>query len=134
MSWITYAIIGIVFELIIAYIAACKFSEIAEMKGHKGREYFRYTFWLGIIGMLMVIALPNLKTAEKNVAPVKPSNPTPIGNEPLPQSVGQAQTGNTGNPPVSAMINNGQKVCPKCGLSQRENRSVCWSCGQRFDN
>ena len=131
MSWIIYVIIVLVCDLIIAYIAACKFSEIAEMKGHKGREYFWYTFWLGIIGMLMVVALPNLKAAEKKVAPVKP---IPVDNEPTLQSIEQAQTSNTGAPPVSATISNGEKVCPKCGLSQRANRSVCWSCGQRFDH
>ena len=131
MSWIVYVLIGLVCELIIAYIVACKFSEIAEMKGHKGREYFWYTFWLGICGMLMVVALPNLKAAEKKVAPVKP---IPANNEPRLQPTEQAQTSNIDNPPVSAIINNGEKVCPKCGLSQRANRSVCWSCGQRFDN
>ena len=38
------------------------------------------------------------------------------------------------NPPVSAEIINGEKVCPKCGQSQRADRRVCWSCGQQFDN
>ena len=64
MQWI---IIGIVIALVIGCIIACKFSEIAEMKGHNGREYFWYTFLFGICGMLMVIALPNIQGVENNM-------------------------------------------------------------------
>ena len=45
--------------LIIAYMVAKKFAEIAEMKGHDGDTYFWFTYCLGICGMLMVIALPD---------------------------------------------------------------------------
>lgn len=60
-------LISITVELVIAYFAARKFEEIAEMKGHSG--YFAWCFWLGIIGWCMVIALPDRsnKTAEKAV-------------------------------------------------------------------
>ena len=55
------------------------------------------------------------------------------------QTIEYAQTNiekdvNKGTPPVSAVISNGEKVCPKCGTTQRADRSVCWSCGQHFDN
>ena len=36
--------------------------------------------------------------------------------------------------PMSATIKDGEKVCPKCGTTQRIDRRVCWSCGQQFDN
>lgn len=41
---------------------------------------------------------------------------------------------NSGNPPVTAEIRNGEKICPLCGMNQKATRKVCWSCGQEFDN
>ena len=51
-------LLGIVIALIIDYVIAKKFEEIAEMKGHEGSTYFWFTFIFGLVGMLMVIALP----------------------------------------------------------------------------
>ena len=62
--WFFY-LLGIVIGLIIDYLIAKKFEEIAEMKGHIGSTYFWYTFIFGLVGMLMVIALP-VKTKEEN--------------------------------------------------------------------
>ena len=136
MLWI---ILGLVVASVVAYIVASKFSEIAEMKGHNGSTYFWYTFWLGIYGMLMVIALPNIKATENKVVTSKNEMPSFVQNENQIQTVAQTQASNSkdvnkGNPPVSAEISNGEKVCPKCGQSQRADRSVCWSCGQQFNN
>ena len=50
----------IIAYLCIAYIAALQYEKIAELKGHKG--YFWYCFLLGIIGWLMVVALPDLNS------------------------------------------------------------------------
>ena len=55
--WILY-LVGIVIALIIDYVIAKNFADIAEMKGYEGDTYFWFTFLLGLIGMLMVIALP----------------------------------------------------------------------------
>ncbi len=52
-------VIGVIIGLIIVYIAARSFGKIAEMKGHDGKTYFWWVFWLGIFGMMMVIALPD---------------------------------------------------------------------------
>lgn len=52
-----YFIVGAVIGLVISGIAAGKFNEIAQMKGHNG--YFWWCFWLGIIGWIMVAALPD---------------------------------------------------------------------------
>ena len=136
MLWI---ILGLVIGLVVAYIVASKFSEIAEMKGHDGRTYFWYTFWLGIYGILMVIALPNIKSTENKVVAPKSEAPSFVRNETQIQPAAHTQASNSkdvnkDNPPVSAEISNGEKVCPKCGKSQRADRRVCWSCGQQFDN
>ena len=57
-------ILCILIGLIISGIIAGKFSEIAEMKGHEGRAYFWFTFLFGIVGMLMVIALPKVEKVQ----------------------------------------------------------------------
>ena len=54
-----WLVIGVIIGLIIVYIAARSFGKIAEMKGHDGKTYFWWVFWLGIFGMMMVIALPD---------------------------------------------------------------------------
>ena len=55
--WFLY-LVGIIIVLVIDYIIAKQFEDIAEMKGHVGSTYFWFTFIFGIVGMLMVIALP----------------------------------------------------------------------------
>lgn len=55
-------IISCIIVIFIAFIAAKKFNEIAEMKGHTG--YFAWCFFLGIIGYLMVIALPDRRSQD----------------------------------------------------------------------
>ena len=61
--WFLY-LLGIVIALVSDYFIAKKFEEIAEMKGHYGSTYFWYTFVFGMVGMLMVIALPAIKKEE----------------------------------------------------------------------
>lgn len=49
----------VIILLALNFIIAREFRRIAEDKGHKGRRYFHFCFWLGFVGMLMVIALPD---------------------------------------------------------------------------
>lgn len=51
-------IIIVAIEITIAYFVGEEFARIAEMKGHKERKYFWWTFLLMPVGMAMVIALP----------------------------------------------------------------------------
>lgn len=53
-----YLVLGVV-SLVICFIAALEFSAIASKKGYDDAKYFWYPFLLGIIGMLIVIALPD---------------------------------------------------------------------------
>ena len=52
-------IVGIIVYFVLAYFIASVAKKIAEKKGHDGHKYFWWTFWLGVVGMLMVAALPN---------------------------------------------------------------------------
>ena len=56
--------------LVIWYFAAKVFAEIAVMKGHNGKRYFWWSFLVGPIGMMMVIALPDRRSSsgERNAA------------------------------------------------------------------
>lgn len=59
-EFFVWFVIGVIIGLIINYFfVARSFRDIAEMKGHDGRAYFWLVFWLGIFGMMMVIALPD---------------------------------------------------------------------------
>lgn len=51
--------LGAVVVLVIGIAVADKFGSIAEMKGFSKSSYFWAVFFLGIIGMLMVAALPD---------------------------------------------------------------------------
>jgi len=57
--WFLY-LLCVVIALVIAYVIAKQFAEIAEMKGHEGGTYFWFTFIFGLVDMLMVVALPNI--------------------------------------------------------------------------
>ncbi|MBR5308483.1 MAG: hypothetical protein IKU43_06915 [Clostridia bacterium] len=52
---------GAIFTLAIDYLIAKEFEFIAIEKGYEGRRYFWYSFILGLLGYLMVIALPYKK-------------------------------------------------------------------------
>ena len=52
-------ILGALVVIAVAAFAASEFKKIAEMKGHEGGRYFWWSFLLGPIGMLMVVALPD---------------------------------------------------------------------------
>ena len=130
--WFLY-LLGIVVAIVIDYIIAKKFEEIAEMKGHIGSTYFWYTFVFGGIGMLMVIALPNQKVptvstlSEKKDIPITNSAPSPK------MTINETQ--NTSNEQCEAVVvdrSDGHITCPKCGLVQRSDRTVCWECGKKF--
>lgn len=57
-------VLGLMIVLIVNI--AKEFASIAEKKGHNGKRYFWWTFWLGVVGMLMVIALPDVSGSGSN--------------------------------------------------------------------
>lgn len=64
--WLLFLAVAVA-VLVIDFVVAKKFAKIAEMKGHDGYAYFYYVFFLGIVGMLMVVALPD-NDVEENTA------------------------------------------------------------------
>lgn len=51
-------LLGLVAGLFILLLAAFNFAEIAKTKGHSYGKYFAWCFFAGLIGWIMVIALP----------------------------------------------------------------------------
>lgn len=54
----------------LAVFIAREFERIAVMKGHPGRRYFWWTLLTGVIGMLMVAALPDRSAPPAGNGPV----------------------------------------------------------------
>ena len=124
-------VIIVIIAIILSVVISSKFQEIAEMKGHSGGPYFWFTFFFGIIGMLMVVALPDHSNKTTETAPVTFFQPK---QEPDTRPIATVNNPNKESVPISAELKNGEKVCPKCGTAQKADRHVCWSCGQQFDN
>lgn len=56
--------VGGLLALIANFIIAGEFAGIADKKGYDGTKYGIYTFFFGIAGMLMVVALPQVQTQD----------------------------------------------------------------------
>lgn len=65
------SIIVLVVLLCINGFLANKMSDAAENKGYDKRTYFHICFWLGVIGYLIVIALPDLTIRKQNEKIIK---------------------------------------------------------------
>ena len=68
MIWI---ILGVIIALILAYACANTFYEIACMKEHNDRKYFWWTFFVPLMGALMVVALPDRKNPDSRKSAMK---------------------------------------------------------------
>ena len=131
-------------SIVVWYCASEEFFRIAQEKGYDDRKYFWYTFFLGVCGMLMVIALPdrrNNQTIEKELlnylkqqrmsvektvsgAQPKTANSAHKKEESVENSLASAAYTSTGN---------GTIICTLCRFEQPSNRKVCWHCGAKFE-
>ena len=75
MGWIVF---GAILWLIVWICVAAEFRNIAAMKGHDESKYFWWTFLLGPVGMMMVIALPqqiHIPAASAPIVQAPPAQP-----------------------------------------------------------
>ena len=66
---IIYALVTLAFcilMIVIWFKAAKNMARIAADNGYKERKLFHYCFWLGLIGYLMVCAMPDKKRRRKH--------------------------------------------------------------------
>ena len=95
--------------LLINYLVAKKFEEVAIQKGHEkstSTSVFVMCLFLGITGMLYAIALPDKSVKAKTTDTKQQSEPIPDRKE---------------------------FVCPKCRSKVYEGDSTCAVCGQGFN-
>lgn len=64
---LTLALLACCVMLLFAWYMAEQFYTVAKMKGHSERKYFWIPFWLGILGYMLVIALPDRGCTEQVV-------------------------------------------------------------------
>lgn len=63
--YIVLIFIGAIALLVCDFVIASKFDSIAKLKGHS-ENYFAYCFFFGIVGWLMVVALPDKNISKPN--------------------------------------------------------------------
>ena len=61
--------LGAILVILLWYFVGKEFQRIAAMKGHEETRYFWWTFLMGPVGMLMVVALPQKAAAPEEVKP-----------------------------------------------------------------
>ena len=142
MIWI---IIGVIVALVLFYACANAFYEIACMKGHDEKKYFWWTFFIPLLGALMVIALPDRVSTKERLTdeafPVlnlsKKESPLHVSAA-VPSAYPTADVSKAEQPAspieVAPLATDAEDVieCPACGLVQKANRTVCWECGAKF--
>ena len=62
-------VLGAILVIVLWYFVGKEFQRIAAMKGHEETRYFWWTFLMGPVGMMMVIALPQKAAAPEEVKP-----------------------------------------------------------------
>lgn len=126
--------IGLIVVLVVNYVIADNFMTIAQDKGHNERKYFHFCFWLGIVGYLMVVALPDRRShipAPMAPAPA-PQEPTYApAPAPAPETQPTTYTGEFGGT-TYASVGTYSLLCGRCSLWQSKNNRVCTQCGATF--
>jgi len=78
--FVVLGLVGFVIIIIVWYYVAEEFYTIATKKGYPDKKYLWWTFFFGIAGMLMVVALP-LTDATK-----QEENNTASATQPIPEN------------------------------------------------
>ena len=76
-------IFGSILGIVVWILVAAEFQHIAALKGYDEVKYFLWTFFLGPIGMMMVIALPQEIKIPVAPAPIVQAPPAeaPLSDE-----------------------------------------------------
>lgn len=65
--FVLYAVLAVVVFILHCYITVL-FFEVAQAKGFQDRKYLRICFWLGTVGYLLVIALPDRGNTQQAIS------------------------------------------------------------------
>lgn len=126
-------IIAAVFSGIIAF----EFSQIADEKGYESKKYFLYTFFFGIMGALMVIALPDRSVKTNGMYTNKDNSCNINKSDAIENNMDKQSDLNTELSQVGSTTfrKTGQNriICSSCGFEQQAGRAICWKCGCEFE-
>lgn len=130
-----FILIGIAALAFLCLIAK-EFANVAKEKGYSQKKYFWYSFLLGIIGYLLVVALPDRGKKQERIVVTAPT--IPVKNE-------RAEDAQIEQKPIEqkpkervkleqakVVIVDDKIECPSCGTKQKGNRNVCYNCGCKF--
>ena len=110
--------------LIINYFVAKQFESVAYDKGYNDSKYFHFCFWLGIVGYLLVIALPDRGSNRNTSLETTSEADVPQKEEPF---VWQPASES------SAMIVGETNIkCANCHRIQFKGNKSCTQCGAKF--
>ncbi len=126
--------------VIVHLIVSFLFQTIANNKGHTGYGYFFLVFFFGAIAAAYIASLPDLVLVQR-VEQLEKALRQFSKDDKLKEEKGKPKVFAQGNIDVDdqpASIpqkanREGYIVCDKCGQEQRENRSVCFKCGAKFE-
>lgn len=126
ISLVIYVVQGLIFGF-----AA---QHIAESKGYS--TGFAWGFWLGLIGLVVVLAKPNINVVYETPRYARPAAPVPAANEWLCVCGSKNHESLTyctrcGRERSYTDNNNTVKVpCPHCGAKNKTTNKVCFACGK----
>ena len=127
-------LIGIVIALILAHYIAKQFHAVATDKGYPEKKYYHICFWLGLIGYLLVIALPDrnrdqvrkLETEQDRPSmPVRQVTNAPAEDLPDFEPIDTA---------TAFYIGENNLKCANCQRVQFRGNQNCCRCGAKFVN
>lgn len=121
--------LGFVIAIVIDWTVAKEFASIADDKGYREGRYFWFCFFLGIVGYLMVIALPDL--GSRPTRPHVNHTPTPSPAPTSTPTVSAGYTGKTGGT-ADAIVGLHSIRCTRCEKWQSKDNTVCVQCGATF--
>ena len=115
-----------VLAVYVQYIIAKFFADVAEEKGYHESRYFWTPFWLGIVGYLLVAALPD-QHARLDISILKETKMTPsnTSSTTLPANSNKV----TLKPATKIDVDIATPwLCGKCGTHNSANDDICSNC------
>ena len=112
-------VIGVIIGLVVWYFFSTMFYELAVMKGFPEKKYLWLTFFFGLVGAVLVAALPDRGNVKANISK---DNSMPSKQEDVFASA------KIEKPNISSQ--SGWR-CPDCGRINQEFMENCFDCGAK---
>ena len=134
-------IIAVVIAIVIQYFIAVQFESVAADKGYRDSKYFHFCFWLGIVGYLLVIALPdrNNSIAVHTNVPGNDGFAVATNNNPVVPAFSRAEekqdepfTWQPASVSGATVVSETNIQCDNCRRVQFRGNKFCNRCGAKF--